>query len=148
MRVILLQDLRHQGERGTIIDVKPGYARNFLMPQGIAMLASEGNVKHFEQLRKKFDEKHVKAQGEAEAAAAELDGLVVTVKKRVDENGTLYGSVTATEVAEGLEAQGVEVDRRRIDLEGGIKSLGDHPVRVEYHADVRAEFTVRVEVEE
>jgi large subunit ribosomal protein L9 len=73
---------------------------------------------------------------------------VITVRKRVDENGTLYGSVTATEIAEGLEAQGVEIDRRRIDLEGGIKSLGDHPVRIEYHAEVTAEFTVRVEVEE
>ncbi len=148
MRVILLEDVRHQGKRGTIIDVKPGYARNFLIPQGMALLASEGNLKYFEQLRKKLDAKHLKAQEVAEVAAQVINGLVITVKKRVDENGTLYGSVTATEIAEGLEAQGVEIDRRRIDLEGGIKSLGDHPVRVEYHADVTAEFTVRVEVEE
>ena len=148
MRVILLQDVRHQGKRGTIIDVKPGYARNFLMPQGFALVASDGNVKYFEQLRKKIDAKHLKAEEEAEGAAQGINGIVVTVKKRVDENGTLYGSVTATEVAEGLEAQGVEIDRRRIDLEGGIKSLGDHPVRVEFHAEVTAEFTVRVEVEE
>jgi len=148
MRVILLEDVRHQGKRGTIIDVKPGYARNFLMPQGMALPASEGNLKYFEQLRKKLDAKHLKAQEVAEVAAQVINGLVITVKKRVDENGTLYGSVTATEIAEGLEAQGVEIDRRRIDLEGGIKSLGDHPVRVEYHADVTAEFTVRVEVEE
>ncbi len=148
MRVILLQDVRHQGKRGTIIDVKPGYARNFLMPQGMALPANEGNLKYFEQARKKIDAKHTKAQQEAETAAEVIHGLVITVRKRVDENGTLYGSVTATEIAEGLEAQGVEIDRRRIDLEGGIKSLGDHPVRIEYHAEVTAEFTVRVEVEE
>lgn len=148
MRVILLQDVLHQGKRGEVIEVKAGFARNFLLPQGIALLANDGNLKRFEQLRKKLDAKHLKASEEAQAAAESISGLVVTVKKRVDENETLYGSVTATEVAEGLLAQGVEIDRRRIDLEGGIKSVGDHPVRVELYADVVAEFTVRVEVEE
>lgn len=148
MQVILLKDLRHSGKRGDVIDVKPGYARNYLLPQGIAMEANAGNLKHFEQMRKKIDARHVKEREAAEKAAEAINDLVITVRKRVDENEHLYGSVTATEVAEGLEAQGVEMDRRRIDLEGGIKSLGDHPVRVELHAEVVAEFTVRVEIEE
>lgn len=148
MRVILLQDVLHQGKRGEVIDVKPGFARNFLLPQGIALAASDGNLKHFEQLKKKLDARHLEASEEAQVVAESISGLVVTVKKRVDENQTLYGSVTAAEVAEGLAAQGVEIDRRRIDLEGGIKSLGDHPVRAELHADVVAEFMVRVEIEE
>ncbi len=100
MRVILLQDVRHQGKRGDVIDVKPGYARNYLLPQGVALEASEGNLKYFEQLRKKLDAKHLKARSEAEAAAESINGRVVTIRKRVDELGHLYGSVTATEVAE------------------------------------------------
>ena len=148
MRVILLQDVLHQGGRGDVINVKPGYARNYLLPQGIALEASAGNLQHFQQLRKKIDAKHLKARDAAEKVAEGINGLVLTVHKRVDEGGHLYGSVTATEVADGLEAKGVEIDRRRIDLEGGIKTLGDHPVRVELHAEVVAEFTVTVEAEE
>lgn len=148
MQVILLQDVRHKGERGDVIDVKPGYARNYLLPQGIAMEATPGNLQYFQQLKKKIDAKHLKAREAAEKAAEGINGLVLTVKKRVDELGHLYGSVTATEVADELEAKGVEIDRRRIDLEGGIKTLGDHPVRVELHAEVTAEFTVTVEAEE
>lgn len=148
MRVILLQDVRDRGQRGDVIDVKPGYARNYLLPQGIAMQASDGNLKYFEQLKKKLDDKHLEAREAAELIAETINGRVVTIKKRVDEKEHLYGSVTATEVVEALEAQGVEIDRRRIDLEGGIKSLGDHSVRVELHAEVYAQFTVTVEVEE
>ena len=148
MQVILLKDVRHQGERGDVIDVKPGYARNYLLPQGIALEATPGNLQYFQQLKKKIDAKHLKEREAAEKVAEGINGLVLTVKKRVDELGHLYGSVTATEVAEGLEAKGIEIDRRRIDLEGGIKTLGDHPVRVELHSEVTAEFTLTVEAEE
>lgn len=148
MRVILLQDVLHQGKRGDVINVKPGYARNYLLPQGVALPASDGNLKYFEQLKRKIDAQHEHERSLAEKAAEGLVGVNVTVLKRVDEHGTLYGSVTATEIAEGLEAQGIEIDKRRIDLEGGIKSLGDHPVRIELHPDVIAEITVTVDVEE
>lgn len=148
MQVILLRDVRHKGKRGDIIDVKPGYARNYLLPQGIALKASAGNLKYFDQLKRKIDARHIKARDAAEAAAEGINGLVVSIKKRVDEKEHLYGSVTATEIAAVLEAKGVEIDRRRIDLEGGIKSLGDHSVRVELHPEVIAEITVTVEVEE
>jgi large subunit ribosomal protein L9 len=148
MRVILLQDVLHQGKRGDVIDVKPGYARNFLLPQGVALPANDGNLKYFEQLKRKIDVQHEEERAVAQKAAEELEGVRVTVLKRVDENQTLYGSVTATEISDALTAHGVEIDRRRIDLEGGIKSLGDHPVRIELHADVIAEITVTVDVEE
>jgi large subunit ribosomal protein L9 len=148
MRVILLQDVLHQGKRGDVIDVKPGYARNFLLPQGVALPANDGNLKYFDQLKRKIDVQHEQERGLAQKAAEGLEGVRVTVLKRVDENQTLYGSVTATEISDALTAQGVEIDRRRIDLEGGIKSLGDHPVRIELHADVVAEITVTVDVEE
>ncbi len=148
MKVILLSDLRHQGKRGQVIDVKSGFARNFLLPQGLALVATPGNLKYFEQQRKKIDAKHARERDAAAEIAARLVGLKLSVAKRVGETETLYGSVTATEVAELLQAKGFEIDRRRIDLEGGIKTLGDHPVRIELHPEVIAEVTVTVVPEE
>ena len=148
MKVILLSDQRHLGQRGETVEVKPGYGRNFLLPQGIALEATPGNQKLFEQQRKKIDAAHAKERGEAQQFAERLAGLQITIPKRVGETGTLYGSVTAGDVAEALEAKGVTVDRRRIDLEGGIKTLGDHPVRVDLHSEVTAEITVSVVPEE
>ncbi len=148
MKVILLSDQRHLGRRGETVEVKPGYGRNFLLPQGVALEATPGNQKLFEQQRKKIDAHHAKERGEAQQFADRLSGLQIIIPKRVGETGTLYGSVTAGDVAEALEAKGVTVDRRRIDLEGGIKTLGDHPVRVDLHSDVTAEITVSVVPEE
>lgn len=148
MKVILLSDQRHLGRRGETVEVKPGYGRNFLLPQGVALEATPGNQKLFEQQRKKIDARHAKERSEAQQFADRLAGLQITIPKRVGETGTLYGSVTAGDVAEALEAKGVTVDRRRIDLEGGIKTLGDHPVRVDLHSEVTAEITVSVVPEE
>ena len=148
MRVILMQDVLHTGKRGEVIDVKPGHARNYLIPQGLALAATPGNMKYFEQQRGKIDARHAKEREAAAEVAAEMAGIRLKIAKRVGESETLYGSVTATEVAEGLQAKGVTVDRRRIDLEGGIKTLGDHPVRIELHPEVVAEVIVTVVAEE
>ena len=148
MRVILMQDVLHTGKRGEVIDVKPGHARNYLIPQGMALLATSGNLKYFDQQRTKIDAEHAKEREAAAEIAAQIAGTRLTVAKRVGESETLYGSVTATEVAELLEGKGISVDRRRIDLEGGIKSLGDHEVRIELHPEVVAEVTVTVVAEE
>lgn len=148
MRVILMQDVLHTGKRGEVIDVKPGHARNYLIPQGMALPATAGNMKYFEQQRTKIDAQHAKEREAAAEIAAQIAGTRLTVAKRVGESETLYGSVTATEVAELLEGKGISVDRRRIDLEGGIKSLGDHEVRIELHPEVVAEVTVTVVAEE
>jgi large subunit ribosomal protein L9 len=148
VKVILLSDQRHLGRRGETVEVKPGYGRNYLLPQGIALEATPGNQKLFEQQRKKIDVAHAKERDSAQQFADRLAGLQITIPKRVGETGTLYGSVTAGDVAEALEAKGVTVDRRRIDLEGGIKTLGDHPVRVDLHSEVTAEITVSVVPEE
>jgi len=144
LRVILLSDQRHLGKRGEVVDVKPGFGRNYLVPQGMALEASHANIKYFEQQRTKIDAQHAKERDAAAEIAAKLSGLRLEVPKRVGDTGTLYGSVTAGDVAELLEKKGFTVDRRRIDLEGGIKSLGDHPVRVELHPEVVAEVTVSV----
>lgn len=148
MRVILLSDQRNLGRRGEVVDVKPGYGRNYLVPQGFALEATHANVKYFEQQRAKFDAVHAKERDAAAEIGAKLSGLRLEIPKRVGETGTLYGSVTAGDVAEMLEKKGFTVDRRRIDLEGGIKALGDHPVRVELHPEVIAEVTVAVVPEE
>ncbi len=148
MRVILLSDQRHLGKRGQVVDVKPGFGRNYLVPQGLALEATHANVKYFEQQRTKIDAQHAKERDAAAEIANAMAGLRVEIPKRVGETGTLYGSVTAGDVAESLEKKGFVVDRRRIDLEGGIKALGDHPVRVELHPEVIAEVTVSVVAEE
>ena len=144
MRVILLSDQRHLGHRGEVVDVKPGHGRNYLLPQGLALEATGANIKYFEQQRTKIDAQHAKERDAAAEIAAKLSGLRLEIPKRVGDTGTLYGSVTAGDVAELLEKKGFTVDRRRIDLEGGIKALGDHPVRVELHPEVVAEVTVSV----
>ena len=148
MEVILLKDQRHLGTRGEVIKVKPGFARNYLLPQGIALEATPSNMKVFESMKTKIDALHTRERDAAQAIAERLDGLRLEIAKRVGETETLYGSVTATEVAELLEAKGFEIDRRRIDLEGGIKAVGDHEVRIDLHADVEANVIVTVVPEE
>lgn len=148
MKIILLKDHRHLGQRGQEVDVKPGYGRNFLLPHGLAMLANDANRRYFDEQREKIEAVHVKERDEAQEIADKLAGLRLEIAKKAGETETLYGSVTATEVADALEAQGIEVDRRRIDLEGGIKTLGEHEVRILLHSEVTAEITVVVVPEE
>ena len=148
MQIILMQDLRHSGKRGEIIDVKAGFARNFLVPKGLALPATPGNIKYFEQKRTKIDAVHVKERDAAAEVAAQFAGISISIAKRVSEAESLYGSVTAAEIAELLETKGFIVDRRSIDLEGGIKTLGEHPVRIDLHPEVTAELNVIVVAEE
>ncbi|HEY0780811.1 MAG TPA: 50S ribosomal protein L9 [Thermoanaerobaculia bacterium] len=148
MKVVLLSDQRHLGKRGEVVEVKPGHGRNYLLPQGIALEATHANLKLFEQQRKKIDAAHAKERDAAAAIGEAMKGLTLVIPKRVGETDTLYGSVTAGDVAEVLETKGFTVDRRKIDLEGGIKTLGDHPVRIELHPEVIAEVNVSVVREE
>ena len=148
MKVILLSDQRHLGKRGETVEVKPGFGRNFLLPQGLALEATSANQKLVEHRRAKIEAAHDKERGAAEEIKARLEGLRIEIPKRVGEKDTLYGSVTAGDVAAALAAKGFVVDRRRIDLEGGIKSLGDHTVRVDLHPEVLAEVIVAVTREE
>ena len=148
MRVILMKDLVHAGERGEIINVKPGYARNYLLPMGFALEATPGNLKLFEQQRRKIEARHVREREAAAEIAAQIAGVSIEIAKRVGDSETLYGSVTASEIAEALAAQGIQVDRRRIDLEGGIKTVGEHEVRIDLHSEVVATVKVTVVPEE
>lgn len=144
MKVILMSDLRARGRRGQVVEVKPGFARNFLLPQGLAMAATPGNLKRFEHERKKIDARHDAARDAAAAIGARIGEVRLTLAKRAQENGTLYGSVTPGEIVSALAERGIEVDRRQIDLAGGIKSVGDHVVRIDLHAEVVAELAVAI----
>ena len=144
MKVILMSDLRHRGRRGQVVEVKPGFARNFLLPQGLALLASPGNIKRFEHEKKKIDARHDAALEVATAAAAGISAVKLELKKRAMETGTLYGSVSVADIVAALHEKGIDVDRRQVDLAGGIKTVGDHVVRIELHADVVAELAVDV----
>ena len=145
MKVILADDVRGLGHRGDTVTVKPGYARNYLLPHGYAYEATEANLRRLTEEKKKYDEKMLHEKGVASEAAAKVEGLTVTVVKKAGEEGQLYGSVTASEIADALAAKNVEVDRRRIELAEPIRRIGEHTVHVRLHRDVVATLTVDVQ---
>lgn len=144
MKVILTDEIRGLGTRGDIVTVKDGYARNFLIPKNLAREATPGNLKSIEQERKKWALLANEEKAAAEKAAQSVQGMKIVVQKRTGENGQLFGSVTANEIADALEAKGVQVEKRRIELAHPIKSLGVHDVDVRLHREVTAHLQVEV----
>jgi large subunit ribosomal protein L9 len=137
MKLILRADMENLGKLGDVVAVKPGYGRNYLIPQGLAMLASPSNLKVFELERKKLQAKMDTVRSEASGLAEKLAAATVTIEVRVGEGDKLYGSVTSGMIADNLEAQGIMVDRRKIVLDDPIRTLGVHEVEVKLHANVR-----------
>ncbi len=144
VKVILTDEVRGLGNRGEVVSVAAGYARNFLLPKELAYLATPGNVKRLEQEKKRYDVSQAKEKDQAATVAKAFEGLTVTVRKKAGEHDAIYGSVTASELAEALSAKGITVDRRRIDLEEPIKRLGTHTVHVRLHREVVATLNVEV----
>jgi large subunit ribosomal protein L9 len=144
MKVILTEEIRGLGTRGDVVNVKDGYARNYLFPKNLAREATPGNMKSIEQERKKWALLAQQEKEVAQKSAASVQGMKITVQKRVGENGQLFGSVTANEIADALEAKGIAVDKRRIELAHPIKSLGTHDVEVRLHREVNAHIQVEV----
>src|SRR6185436_1114714 len=144
MKVILIDEIRGLGTRGDVVNVKDGYARNYLLPKNLAREATAGNLKAVESERKKWAALAQQEKSAAEKAAASVQGMKITVQKRVGDNGQLFGSVTANEIADALEAKGIEVDKRRIELAHAIKSAGVHDVDVRLHREVTAHIQVEV----
>jgi large subunit ribosomal protein L9 len=144
VQIILRQAMDNLGEIGEVVDVKPGYARNFLIPQGIAYEATEANQKRFEEERRHILERSARDLDRARAAAERIEGQSVSFTVRAGEEGKLFGSVTANDIATALAEQGVEVDRHLIRLDEPIKQLGVYKVSVRLHAEVRPEVTVWV----
>ncbi len=148
VEVILRKDVVDLGRAGELVKVRPGYARNYLIPQGIALLATEGNRRRFEEERRQVEQSAERERAQAGELAGALDGQSVTFTVRAGDEGRLFGSVTAADIAEALESQGITVDRRLIRLDQPIKELGLYDVPVRLHAEVEPVIKVWVVSEE
>ena len=144
MKVILTEEIRGLGTRGDIVTVKDGYARNFLIPKNLAREASAGNLKAVEQERKKWALLGQQEKEAAQKAADKVKGVKIVIQKRVGDQGHLFGSVTANDIADALVAKGIEVDKRRIEMGHPIKNTGLHDVEVRLHREVTAQIQVEV----
>ena len=148
MKIILQKEVEKLGVPGDVVTVADGYARNFLVPRGMAIPATKGAVRHAESLRRAHDVRVNKAKAAAEEVAGRLTAKPVVVKARAGEDGRLFGSITTTDLAEEIAAQaGEAIDRRAIHLDEPIRSLGTHEVSVRLHPEVDATISVQVDPE-
>jgi len=148
MKVILTADVDKIGSLGDVIEVKKGFARNFLLPRQLAMEVSEHNLALMEGRKKKHQKKLDLEKLSAVEEKQKLDGLAITIRKKAGENDVLFGSVTTAEIERELEARGVSVERKKIHLDEPIKRLGDFSAKVKLHKDVEATIAISVLKEE
>jgi large subunit ribosomal protein L9 len=144
MEVILREHVDNLGRRGEIVKVADGYARNYLLPRKLALLATEGNKKQIERERVKFEAKELEERKVAEAVASRMASLELVISRKVGETEALYGSVTAADIADALAAKGFDIDRRKLQLTDPIKKIGDVDVPVKLSREVTANVKVRV----
>jgi large subunit ribosomal protein L9 len=144
MEVILREHVDNLGRRGEVVKVADGYARNYLLPRKLALLATEGNKKQIERERVKFDAREAEEQKVAQAMADRIANVEVEVARKVGETDVLYGSVTSSDIADALAKKGFEVDRRKLVLQEPIKKLGEVTIPVKLHREVTANVKVRV----
>ena len=144
MEIILRQGVENLGKPGDVVSVRAGYARNYLLPRGLAYEATPGNLKRIAQERSRLEAAENERREAAQGVAAQLEQVSLTFSARVGEEGKLFGSVTAADIQAQLEAQGLKVERRQIDLHEPIKALGVYKVPVRLHADVKPEIRVWV----
>ena len=147
MEVILREDIEKVGHRGEVVKVASGYARNFLLPKRLAVLATDSNKKIVEQERDAYLRREAKAKNEAEDLGRMLAGVSITITQRAGEEGHLFGSVTAKDIADALERQNYTIDRRKIQLDEPIKSTGEYKVPVRLHREVTTDLSVNVVAE-
>ena len=144
MKVILLQELDKLGNEGDVVTVKDGYARNFLIPRGLARIATAGTLRAVEEERRQASRKLAAAADDAKRVASQLETVEVVVPARVGEENRIFGSITAAQLAEGLAAQGFNIDRRKIELDEEIRTTGVYGASAKLHRDVTGHFKVRV----
>jgi large subunit ribosomal protein L9 len=144
MKVILNDHIPNLGDRGTVCEVKSGYARNFLIPKGLAYEATSSNMERFKHEQRQWEEVQVKEKSVAEGLASQFAGLELSFIRRAGDEDTLYGSVTASDIADALAERGIEIDRRKIQLEQHIKRLGTFTAEIHLHREVRVPITLRV----
>ena len=144
MEVILLERIEKLGQMGDLVTVKPGYARNFLLPQGKALRATEANKKRFETDRAQLEAENLARKGEAEQVAAKMEGMSVTLIRAASEMGQLYGSASSRDIADRIIDAGVTITRNQVDLNTAIKTLGLFPIRIVLHPEVSVDVTVNI----
>jgi large subunit ribosomal protein L9 len=142
--ILLREDIENLGGRGEIVKVKAGYARNYLLPQGFATLATKGNVKQVTAERAHLLKKASAEKATAQLQADQMKDIVFSFERKAGETGTLFGSVTTMDIAEVLKAKGYEIDRRKISLKDAIKEIGEYSVSVKLHREVSVELPVSV----
>src|SRR5690606_358853 len=145
--ILLREDIEALGGRGEIVKVKAGYARNYLLPKGLATLATKGNVKQIEQEREALLKRAAEERSTAEAQKEQMGNIELTFERLAGEGGTLFGSVTSMDIAAALQAKGYEIDRRRIALKDAIKETGEYTVSVKLHPEVTLDIPVLVKAE-
>lgn len=144
IEVILMQRIEKLGQMGEVVRVKPGYARNYLLPRGKAIRATRENLERFERERAQLEAQNLKRREEAERVAERVAGLAVVLIRSAGESGSLYGSVTARDIAEACKAAGLTIDRQQVQLDQPIKALGLWNVRIQLHPEVAITVTVNV----
>lgn len=144
MQIVLLERVEKLGQIGDVVNVKPGFARNFLLPRGKALRATKDNIAQFEAQRAQLEARNLERRGEAEAVAKKLDGQVFVILRQAGETGILYGSVNTRDIAAAVTEGGVSVVRNQVVLDNPIKSVGMHDVKIQLHPEVRSKVTLNV----
>ncbi|KIL36298.1 50S ribosomal protein L9 [Cohnella kolymensis] len=144
MKVIFLQDVKGQGKKGEVKEVSEGYARNFLLPKGVVQIATEGNKKALDQMQASAEKKKEQEKEAAKALAASLSEKTVVIKAKSGEGGRLFGAITSKQIADALEEQKIKIDKRKIELNEPIRTLGVTKVTVKLHTDVKGTLNVQV----
>lgn len=145
MQIILMEKITNVGQLGDIVNVKSGFARNYLIPQGKAKRATEQAIAEFQSKRAELEKNQAASLSTAQAIAAKLDGLLVQITQKTGNDGKLFGSVTNANIAEALAEQGFEIERSMIRMpQGQLKHVGDYPLTITFHSDVSAQITVSV----
>lgn len=144
MQVILLERVENLGQMGDVVTVRPGYARNFLLPRQKALRATKDNVAHFDAQKKELEAQNLKRREEAEKVAKKMDGLKIALIRQASEAGHLYGSVSARDIADGVTAKGFKIDRNQVNMDRAYKTLGLFPIKVALHPEVSVEVTINI----
>lgn len=148
MQIILQEDIEKLGHRGDVVTVKPGYARNFLLPRKLAIEATTGNMKALERIRTSLAKKTATELAAAQTQAGLLNGVSLSFSRKTGENDQMFGSVTTADISEALAAQGFKVDKRQVQLAEPVKIIGEYPVTIKVFRDVTAQIKVTVAKEE
>ncbi len=147
MEIILKEDVKGLGYKNDIVDVKPGYGRNYLIPQGMGIIASKSNKKMITENVRQASHKAEKLKKDAEALAAKIGDTVLEIKAKAGESGKIFGAVTPLQISDSLKEKGFDIERKRINVSNDIKNLGDYTIELDLHKEVKHPVTIKVVAE-